>query len=80
MAALTTAAALAATGYSLYQGYQQTRTAEKQMKKQKKQIAEEEAAATEERKGLLSTQRYQMGLDNTYSTSSLADDSEDTLG
>ena len=73
MAALAT---LAAAGYSIYAANQQLKMAKKQQKaereqqaQQQAQIAEEQANAQNERKGLLATQRYQMGLDNTYSTS-----------
>lgn len=73
MAALAT---LAAAGYSIYATNQQLKMARKQQKaereqqaQQQAQIAEEQANAQNERKGLLAAQRYQMGLDNTYSTS-----------
>lgn len=80
MAAISTAviagAALAGTAYSMYSGQQQLKMAKKQQKaereqqaQQQAQIAEEQANAQNERKGLLSAQRYQMGLDSTYSTS-----------
>ncbi len=67
---------LAGTAYSMYSGQQQLKMARKQQRaereqqaQQQKQIAQEQASAQEERKGLLAAQRYQMGLDNTYSTS-----------
>lgn len=73
MAALAT---LAAASYSIYATNQQLKMARKQQKaereqqaQQQAQIAEEQANAQNERQGLLAAQRYQMGLDNTYSTS-----------
>lgn len=80
MAAVSTAvmagAMLAGTAYSMYSGQQQMKMAKKQQQAERaqqaqmqKQIAEEQARAEQERKGLLAAQRYQMGYDSTYSTS-----------
>ena len=63
------ATALLSTGYSMYQGYQQAKDAKKLQKQQQAQIAQEQKQAEDERRGLLRAQRYQLGLDNTYSTS-----------
>lgn len=73
MAALSTIATVAAVGYSMYQGHKQTSEARKLQKQQQEQIKEEQKKATEERKGLLSAQRYQMGLDDSYSTTGTSD-------
>lgn len=80
MAAISTAviarSLLAGTAYSIYSGQQQMKMAKKQQRaereqqaQQQRQIAEEQANAQKERQGLLAAQRYQMGYDNTYSTS-----------
>lgn len=80
MAAISTAviagSVLAGTAYSMYSGQQQLKMARKQQRaereqqaQQQKQIAEEQANAQKERQGLLAAQRYQMGYDNSYSTS-----------
>lgn len=79
MAALSTAIVAAAAigaGASMYSAHQQTQAAKKQQKLEQieqfnmqQQIAQEKANAEKERKGLLTAQRYQMGLDSTYSTS-----------
>ena len=77
-AALVTSAVagVASTGYSIYQSQKQSKEAAKQQKidrimqaEQANQIAQEKQNALDERKGLLSKQRYQMGLDSSYSTS-----------
>lgn len=80
MAAITTAVIAgtlaASTAYSIYSGQQQAKMAKKQQRAERaqqaqmqKQIDEEQARAQKERQGLLAAQRYQMGYDNTYSTS-----------
>lgn len=80
MAAISTAviagSLLAGTAYSMYSGHKQMQMAKKQQRaereqqaQQQKQIAEEQANAQKERQGLLAAQRYQMGYDNSYSTS-----------
>lgn len=80
MAAISTAviagSLLAGTAYSMYSGHKQMQMAKKQQEaereqqaQQQKQIAEEQANAQKERQGLLAAQRYQMGYDNSYSTS-----------
>ena len=80
MAAISTAviagSLLAGTAYSMYSGHKQMQMAKEQQKaereqqaQQQKQIAEEQANAQKERQGLLAAQRYQMGYDNSYSTS-----------
>lgn len=79
MAALSTAIVAAAAigaGASMYSANKQTKTAKKQQKLEQieqynmqQQIAQEKANAEKERQGLLTAQRYQMGLDSTYSTS-----------
>lgn len=63
-------AGVASAGYSMYQGKQQAKDAKKQQKIQQLQLAEQKKKAENERRGLISSQRYQMGIDNTYSTSS----------
>ena len=75
-AAAIAASTMASAGYSIYSGHKQMQMAKKQQKaereqqaQQQKQIAEEQANAQKERQGLLAAQRYQMGYDNTYSTS-----------
>lgn len=56
-------------GYSMYQGQRQASAAKKQQRQQQAMINAEKQKAENERKGLISSQRYQMGIDNTYSTS-----------
>lgn len=70
-AALVTSAVagVASTGYSIYQGKKQEKEAKRLQAQQQAQINEEKKAAENERRGLLSTQRYQMGLDSGFSTS-----------
>ena len=63
-------AGVASTGYSMYQGRKQAKDAKKQQRQQQATINAEKQKAENERKGLISQQRYQMGLDNEYSTSS----------
>lgn len=76
MAAISTALTVAAVagavsaGYSMYQGQKQASAAKKQQKQQQAMVNAEKQKAENERKGLISAQRYQMGIDNTYSTSS----------
>lgn len=74
-AALVTSAVagVASTGYSMYQSTKQAKEAKKLQREQRAQIAEEQKKATAERKGLLSAQRYQMGLDDSYSTTGTSD-------
>lgn len=75
MAAVSTALTVAAVagavsaGYSIYQGERQASAAKKQQRRQQAAMAEEKKRAENERKGMLSQQRYQMGLDSDYSTS-----------
>lgn len=69
MAALSTLATAALVGYSMYQSNKQAKEAKKLQRQQQAQIAEEQQQAQNERKGLLSAQRYQMGFDSNYSTS-----------
>nr|DAF52322.1 MAG TPA: hypothetical protein [Siphoviridae sp. ct7Qv4] len=75
MAAISTALTVAAVagavsaGYSIYQGERQASAAKKAQRQQQAAIAEEKKKAENDRKGLLSQQRYQMGIDNEYSTS-----------
>lgn len=81
---------LAGTAYSMYSGHKQMQMAKKQQRaerelqaQQQKQIAQEQAKAQEERRGLLAGQRYQMGYDSDYSTSSVGRSlttGESTLG
>ena len=52
--------ALASTGYSVYQGEQQKKSARRAERAQKKLIEEENAKALEERKTLIDQQREQM--------------------
>ena len=98
MAAVSTAviagALAASTAYSMYSGHKQLKMAKRQQRaeeeqqaQQQKMIADEQAKAQNERKGLLAAQRYQMGYGNTYSTSgtssvgrSLTTGEESTLG
>lgn len=75
-ATIALTATAASSAYSAYQANQQTKMAKKQQKlemlqqaEQQQQIAQEKKQAQEERKGLLAGQRYQMGYDNSYSTS-----------
>jgi len=75
-AAVIAASTLASTGYSMYSGHKQLKMAKRQQRaeqeqqaQQQRQIAEEQANAQKERQGLLAAQRYQMGYDNSYSTS-----------
>lgn len=76
MAALSSLATAALVASAVYQGQKQSKEAAKQQKidrimqaEQANQIAQEKQNALDERKGLLSKQRYQMGLDSSYSTS-----------
>lgn len=62
-------AGVASAGYSMYQGRQQRKEAKKEQKKQQAAINAEKQRVESDRQGLLSQQRYQMGLDSDYSTS-----------
>lgn len=75
-AAVVAGSLLAGTAYSMYSGRkqlkmakQQQRAEQEQQAQQQRQIEEEQKIAQQERQGLLAAQRYQMGYDNTYSTS-----------
>ena len=63
-------AGVASAGYSMYQGQKQAKEAKKAQKEQQAAINAERQRAEADRKGLISQQRYQMGLDRDYSTSS----------
>lgn len=73
MAAVTSTIAAVAgvisAGYSMYQGYKQQKEAKKEKKQQQANINAEKQRSENDRKSLLSQQRYQMGLDSDYSTS-----------
>ena len=70
IAAVTAIAGAVSAGYSIYQGRKQEIEAKKEQKKQQAAINAEKQRAESDRKNLLSQQRYQMGLDSDYSTSS----------
>lgn len=77
IAAVTAIAGAVSAGYSIYQGQQQRKEAKKEQKKQQKEQKKQQEAINAEKKkaesdrmNLLSQQRYQMGLDSDYSTSS----------
>lgn len=79
-AALATMA-LAST-YSAYNSYQNTRDAKKVQKQQQAAIRKQQAEAEEQRAGLLSIQRSQMGYDSDYTTKGRSNSilGEETLG
>lgn len=62
-------AGVISAGYSIYQGRKQQIEAKKEQKKQQANINAEKQRSENDRKSLLSQQRYQMGLDSDYSTS-----------
>lgn len=70
IAAVTAIAGAVSAGYSIYQGRKQEKEAKKEQKKQQTAINAEKQRAESDRKNLLSQQRYQMGIDSDYSTSS----------
>lgn len=70
IAAVTAIAGAVSAGYSIYQGRKQEIEAKKEQKKQQAAINAEKQRAESDRKNLLSQQRYQMGIDSDYSTSS----------
>ena len=80
MAAVTTVAAaalvtsavagVASTGYSVYQGRKMQKEAKKEERLQRAEIVKQKEEAQIEKKGLIDQQRYQMGLDSSYDTSS----------
>lgn len=70
IAAVTAIAGAVSAGYSVYQGRKQEIEAKKEQKKQQAAINAEKQRAESDRKNLLSQQRYQMGIDSDYSTSS----------
>lgn len=70
IAAVTAIAGAVSAGYSIYQGRKQEIEAKKEKKKQQAAINAEKQRAESDRKNLLSQQRYQMGIDSDYSTSS----------
>lgn len=76
MAALSTIA----LGTIAYNSYQNTRDARKAQKQQQSTIRKQQAEAEEERSGLLSIQRSQMGYDSNYTTKSKSLLGDETLG
>lgn len=70
IAAVTAIAGAVSAGYSIYQGRKQEIEAKKEQKKQQAAINAEKQRAESDRKNLLSQQRYRMGIDSDYSTSS----------
>lgn len=82
MSALT-AAALAIAGsslYSAYNSYRNTKDAKKAQKRQQAAIRKQQEEAEEERSGLLSIQRSQMGYDSNYTTKGRSIFGDETLG
>ena len=77
-AALTTMA-LAST-YSAYNAYRNTKDAKKVQKQQQATIRKQQEEAQEERAGLLSLQRSQMGYDSDYTTKGRSILGDETLG
>ena len=78
-----TAAALAIAGsslYSAYNSYRNTKDARKVQKQQQAAIRKQQEEAEEERSGLLSIQRSQMGYDNDYTTKGKSLLGDETLG
>lgn len=78
MAALEVIAA--ASVYSAYNSYQNTRDAKKVQKQQQATIRKQQEEAQEERAGLLSLQRSQMGYDSDYTTKGRSILGDETLG
>lgn len=62
-------AGVASAGYSMYQGRQQQKAAEKEQKLQQAEVQKNQAEAKKKEKGLIENQRYQLGLDSNYTTS-----------
>ena len=77
-AALTTMAL--ASSYSAYNSYKNTKDARKAQKQQQAAIRKQQEEAEEERSGLLSIQRSQMGYDSNYTTKGRSIFGDETLG
>ena len=79
MSALTAVIA-GASLYSAYNSYKNTKDARKVQKQQQAAIRKQQEEAEQERSGLLSIQRSQMGYDSDYTTKGKSILGDKTLG